>query len=467
MSQPHAPLHHSRLRDAIAHYHELCHAPGLAQDSWDLILNGMARRDLVFGDRPLCTVLRPLLHDGLSWHYLTDRTSLILSVFRKLSHAFLTDASLRAQLYLDQHEEYLASLPTGYATTIPTARLDSFFTRHANGEFSLHFIEFNGESPAGMAYGDLLAELFLESPLMQEFGKRYFLEPLTSRRHATDAILRAYYQWRGNYGKLPEIAIVDWAGVPTTSEFRLFATYFARYGIKTVICTPQQLDFRDGVLYAAGHQVDLVYKRVLTSELIQQYGVTHPLVDAVRAGAVCMVNPFNCKLLHKKASFAVASDERNAHLFTPLERAAIRAHIPWTRIVEDRRTEAPNGAPVDLLDFAGRQKDHLVLKPNDEYGGKGVLIGWETDVATWEAALRQGLNEPTIIQARATIAFEEFPRINEKGDVEIGRRLVDCDPFLFHGYMVGSNLTRLSTVTLLNVTAGGGSVTPAFIIDPK
>jgi hypothetical protein len=201
--------------------------------------------------------------------------------------------------------------------------------------------------------------------------------------------------------------------------------------------------------------------------MLQRYGLNHPLIDALRAGAVCIVNPFNCKLLHKKASFAVVSDERNAHLFTPLEQEAIRQHIPWTRIVEDRRTLDATGAPIDLLTYAGDHKDQLVLKPNDEYGGKGVLIGWECDSATWENALRAALDEPSIIQKRALIAYEDFPRIDEQGELEIGQRLVDCDPFLFHGEMVGACLTRLSTVTLLNVTAGGGSVVPAFWVDPK
>ena len=65
------------------------------------------------------------------------------------------------------------------------------------------------------------------------------------------------------------------------------------------------------------------------------------------------------------------------------------------------------------------------------------------------------------------IAYEDFPRIDEQGQLEISQRLVDCDPFLFHGELVGACLTRLSTVTLLNVTAGGGSVVPAFWVDPK
>ena len=85
----------------------------------------------------------------------------------------------------------------------------------------------------------------------------------------------------------------------------------------------------------------------------------------------------------------------------------------------------------------------------------------------WDAALETGLREPSIIQARATIAYEDFPKLNDDGSVDISQRLVDCDPFLFHGDGVGGCLTRLSTVTLLNVTAGGGSVVPAFLIADK
>ena len=73
-----------------------------------------------------------------------------------------------------------------------------------------------------------------------------------------------------------------------------------------------------------------------------------------------MVNPFNCKLLHKKASFALASDERNGYLFSAREQEAIRQHIPWTRIVEDRRTLDANGTPIDLL--------HLCQRPPRAFG---------------------------------------------------------------------------------------------------
>ena len=456
----------TNLQTAITHYHDLALTGNLAQSSWELMAPAMQRRNLVFGERPICTVLRPLFHTQESYRYLQERTGLILGVFRKLTQAMLADPKLRAQIFLTPDEEALIKLPTGYQTNIPTARLDSFFAR-GKSSYSLNFIEFNGESPAGMAYNDVLAALFLETPLLQQFQKYYTVQSLDVRQHALDALLRIYYQWRGNRNKLPDMAIVDWAGVPTTSEFRLFIQYFAENGFTATICTPDELEFRNGKLYAAGREVDFIYKRVLTTELLAKYGLDHPIVEALRAGAICMANPFTCKIVHKKASFAVVSDERNAHLFTSDEREAIRQHIPWTRNVEERYTLDGRGKKIDLLPWIMENKERLVLKPNDEYGGKGVLIGWETGQSDWEKAVEGALREPSIIQERAEIAYEEFPSINANGQAEIGERLVDCDPFLFHGDTVGGCLTRLSTVTLLNVTAGGGSVIPAFLIRNK
>jgi hypothetical protein len=63
------------------------------------------------------------------------------------------------------------------------------------------------------------------------------------------------------------------------------------------------------------------------------------------------------------------------------------------------------------------------------------------------------------------IAYEDYPAIVD-GKLHIGQRLVDSDPFMF-GNEVKGCLSRLSTVTLLNVTAGGGSTVPVLVIEPK
>lgn len=458
----------SQRQTAIDFYHELCTTGALAQDAWDVLLPGLSARGLIFGDRPLTTVLRPLLHTGMDWHYLRWRSTVILSVFRKMAEALRDDSALRTQVHLTPEEEELIQIPAGFDAILPTARLDSFFTVHADGSYQLNYVELNGESPASMAYSDVLSELFLETPLMKAFSERYHVDTLAvGRRNAVDALLRIYYEWRGNRSKPPDLVIVDWEGVPTTTEFHLFVRYFARYGVTVTICDPGAMEFRNNTLYADGRPVDFVYKRVLTTELLQRYKLDHPIIEALRAGVICMANPFACKLVHKKASFAVASDERNAWMFSPSEHEAIRQHIPWTRVVEERHTVAPDGGSIDLLPWASDHKDELVLKPNDEYGGKGVLIGWECEQAEWDAALQAALDDPAIVQARAMIAYEDFPALTPGGAIDISRRLVDSDPFIFNGDMIDGCLVRLSKVTLLNVTAGGGSVVPAFIVDKR
>ena len=70
-----------------------------------------------------------------------------------------------------------------------------------------------------------------------------------------------------------------------------------------------------------------------------------------------------------------------------------------------------------------------------------------------------------MLQERVEIAYEDYPAMVD-GALQIGRRLVDTDPFLF-GAEVHGSLCRLSTVTLLNVTAGGGSTVPTFVIEKR
>jgi uncharacterized circularly permuted ATP-grasp superfamily protein len=178
-----------------------------------------------------------------------------------------------------------------------------------------------------------------------------------------------------------------------------------------------------------------------------------------------MVNSFRSKLIHKKALFAVLTDERHAHLFNQDERAAIAAHVPWTRRVRDERTQHQD-ADVDLLEFIAENRDRLVLKPNDDYGGHGIYIGWNNDGTAWSEALSHAhANGDYIVQERVRTAREMFPALLADGTVEFAEQLVDLDPLLFSG-KVGSAFTRLSSTELANVSSGGGMV-PTFIISER
>ena len=448
------------LRDGIDEYHALL-SDSLAAESQAQLDAQLRERGLFFGDRPLCSVLRPRFLSPSQYRFLQQRAAVVLRAFRKAHRAALADDAILDQFRLSDWERELAHVDPGFRDASPVSRLDAFFVAEAGG---LRFTEYNAETPAGGAYNDVLTEVFFGLPIMREFMRGWDLRPLPARHDVLHALLDAYAQWSGTR-KLPRIAIVDWSDVPTRSEFVLFQDYFTRQGLDCVIVDPRAVEYDGKRLRSEHGDIDLVYKRVLLTELVERCGMNHAILRAVKDHAVCMVNPPSCKILHKKASLAVLHDERNAALFDGDELQAIAASIPWTRVVEDRRTTF-EGVDIDLLAFTGANREMLVLKPNDEYGGKGIVLGWEVDSETWQRTIATALNEPYIVQQRIALPTEPYPSFVD-GRVVFADRMVDTAPYVAYGDHVDGCLTRLATAALLNVTAGGGSQTPTFIAERR
>ena len=431
-----------------------------AGESSAWLTDQLGRRGLFFGDRPLCTVLRPRFLSPAQYALLQQRIAVLLRAFDKALRAALTRPGLLDQFGLQDWERELALTDPGISAS-PVSRLDAFFDP-ADGR--LRFTEYNAETPAGSAYNDALTELFLALPVTRDFQRSHALRPLPAAPNVLQALLDAWERWSGRR-EAPVIGILDWSEVPTRSEFLLFQRYFESMGVRCVVADVRECELVGGRLVAAGTPIDLIYKRVLIHELIGRMGMEHPIVRAVRSGAVCMVNPFRCKVLHKKASLAVLSDERNASLFGKRELGAIADHIPWTRVVEERGTIF-HGEAIDLLPWMADHKDQLVLKPNDDYGGAGIVLGWEVDAAFWRDAVRKALTEPFIVQERIGLPSETFPSWAD-GSLVFADRIVDTAPFVFRGAYADGCLTRVSTATLVNVTAGGGSTVPTFVVEKR
>jgi uncharacterized circularly permuted ATP-grasp superfamily protein len=136
------------------------------------------------------------------------------------------------------------------------------------------------------------------------------------------------------------------------------------------------------------------------------------------------------------------------------------------RIVEARRTRDPEGREIDLLEWCAAQQDRLALKPSDDYGGHGIVLGWTVDAAEWRRALATAQATPTVVQDRIVLPRESFPGWGDGGLVWADRQ-VDTAPYIAHAGYVDGVLTRLSTEALLNVTAGGGSQAPTFLVEPR
>ena len=419
----------------------------------------MRARKLTFGDRVHSPFLRPFFLSASDEVRIRRAAETIAAVGERVVREAMSSRSLFTQLGITEPEERLIRIDPGYDTASTASRLDAFLLPGG-----LHFAEYNAESPAGPGYSQRLCELFDALPAMERFRSSHAVRFHKTIPPLLDALLESYREW-GGLAQPPTMAIVDWRNVPTWSEFELLRDAFVAAGVPTLVCDPRELEFDGRALRVGGRTINLVYRRVLLNDILAKPEECAALVKAYEQRAVCVANTFRCKLPHKKAFFSVLTDPANAALFSEPEKAVIAAHVPWTRLVADTRTER-NGQHAPLLELARGDRESLVLKPNDEYGGTGVTLGWETSPAQWDSALDAALKDAPgmwVIQERIPVRREVFPAFDATGRVEMRDMLVDLAPYLFRGKMAGY-LTRLSATGLANVTSGGGQV-PAFVVD--
>ncbi|MBK8467392.1 MAG: hypothetical protein IPL32_16370 [Chloracidobacterium sp.] len=450
------------LKDAVAYYHELLNDAELASASQKLLDEGLESSKLIFGGRRLTPYLRPHFVMESDWSKIVTTCEIVFGALQKVKDAAIESDEILDELGVTEIERELVKIDPGYEHVSPNARLDSFLT-----DDTYSYVELNGESPAGVAYADSATAIFETLPVMKKFSERYRVNTLEGRSKMLDVLLRCYEEFLGcKPVRKPVIAIIDLKDLPTLKEFELFKEYFESQGYISVICSPDELEFNGSRLSCKGTEIDIVYKRLLVNEYLPIMAEQPALLDAYRAGTICMVNSFRSKLVHKKAIFAVLTNEKYSYLFNGYELKAISAHVPWTRKVRDGQTEN-RGEKIDLVEWIRSNSSKLALKPNDDYGGHGIFLGWTCSRSEWDDAIKVALADGDyLVQERVKTAKEQFPMlIDDAGNWELTEQLVDLDPLLFLG-KVGSAFTRLSSTELANVSSGGGMV-PTFIISEK
>jgi len=420
--------------------------PRFSQSFFDHFISAQRDLGLVFGDRPTCPFLRPHIVPRHRYDAIKKAAELIANAVETIVENALTHPLLMKILGPTADEEMLARVDPGYKRLCVTSRLDSYLTAtHCK------FLEYNAETPAGVGDQMQLEKLLFELPNLKEFlaaNEHWSPQP---HKKLLESLLSTYDDWGGKK-ECPQIAIVDWKGVSTAQEFRVLQEFFEKAGYQTRIVDPCELTDDGESLRAGDFVIDLLYKRVVIHEFLERYGLNHALVHAYRDKRVCMVNSFRTKLAHKKASLAVLSDPNYRALFSYDESEMIGRHIPWTRVVAPGRTTY-GADEYDLLSLIMNEREHFVLKPNDDYGGHGVFLGWETDASDWARSVEVALQRPYVVQERVAAEKVVMPTFANK--VVLEEMFVDFNPFLFQNEVEGA-LVRLSTSSIINVTAGGG-----------
>lgn len=439
-----------------------------ANQHWDALLRDeppdldelvrWQREQHMYVEGPLVRTLRPNFVTRRQLELDARASELVWSAIRKTGD-FVLSQPAQSRRYLGdygaRHAELFA-LAVGHSHRGVNARLDGYVT-----EAGLRFFELN-TIPAGREDADSAARMFTRFPTFARFQQRFRLTTLSACDDRNAAFLAAYRDWGGREAPVFVLFRPDGkSGEQLEPFFRMAAAELARVGIEVVIARPGEVVFAGGELRHGPVKITMV-SRLHTSELEKRgRAAFEPVFAAIRERAACLPNPYDC--YGHKALFAAVSDPRCGVELRPDEHAAVREHIPWTRVVCDEQSTDPAGMPCDLLRFLSDHRERLVLKPTTAMGGQGVLLGAELEPSVWDRALQAAaaVAPSHVAQERVHTPLTTWPLL-APGIPEVQWTIDRC-PFLVEGRM-GSYRTRMSPTAITNVSLGG-STAPTFVLE--
>jgi len=234
--------------------------------------------------------------------------------------------------------------------------------------------------------------------------------------------------------------------------------YMEKHGLSVLHADPSELRQKGDEVFYGDTRVDVVYRDAGVLDLLAyaDEGVdVAPMRTLFRQNRV--VSSIGAEL-DQKSIFELFTDPMLAErLFTVEERQVMRRHVLWTRLLAPRFTTSPHGERIDLPEWARRERDSLVLKPNRSYGGQGVIVGHAAEQSDWESALASALGDTEsryVLQQAAPIPVKSFHVFDADDHV-------DVEPFyVVMGFAPSrygvSLMARASQQQVVNVARHGG-----------
>jgi hypothetical protein len=229
------------------------------------------------------------------------------------------------------------------------------------------------------------------------------------------------------------------------------------HGLPVLHADASELRLKGDDVWYGDKRVDVVYRDASVLDLTD---MARDGVDVAPMRALLKQNRVVSSIsaeLDQKSCFEVLTDPELADQFlTVEERQVVRRHVLWTRLVAQRRTQSPAGKAVDLLEYARKDRESLVLKPNRAYGGEGVLVGATTAQGEWESALERVLGDSSrwVVQHAAPIPVKPFHVLDESGELRVEPFYIVMG-FAPSRYGVGL-VARTSRSAVVNVAQQGG-----------
>lgn len=417
---------------------------------------------------PVRIMLRPLLAMPEQLSYVDHVCLKLAEALKRLPTLYLEDEQVRRTLAVTTAEEqWLRDIWTPQHQHLNPlyGRLDAVcdFTS-AGWQESLLFLEPNLSGVGGIHYAPLAEELVMRDvvPTLLAQDPELDIELPRDQRELFLQVLidHARAIGRNNCRLCLVEPKYDHDGPNEQSILKKHLS--ERHGMVIVHADPRELRVEGDEVYYEDVQIDVAYRDYETRDLVALEREFGKPLEAMRLlfrqnrVVSSMVGDFD----HKSCWELMTDESIASRLFTAEERRLFRRHVLWTRIVGDRRTTLPHGKEGHLLDFARRNRERLVLKPNRGYGGKGVTLGLATEPAQWDQLIEEAAatytdpEESWVLQSMARLPVHEFPVVGPGG------RVFEEPFYSVMGFASTENglgiLCRVSQKQVVNVAQHGG-----------
>ncbi len=338
-----------------------------------LVENAVANSTALYKGEPIDFHYQPMFFDQDDIIRFEHLVTTFSSILTKVIDEYVRNPVFRSYFEFPPLMEKLILIDPGYAMPFPMARFDIFYSY----DDDYNFCELNTDGTSGMNESNPVEKAVLSSQILKVLQKKYRISYFELFLPWIEELLACYAEYSNTSNHKPNIAIMDWEGVATIEEFKVFQDILMQRGFRTVICDPRDLKYRENKLYFLDMPIDLIYRRALTFEMCERADEVNDVLDAYANGNVCMVGAFRSHIIHNKKIFSILRDTEKTGFLNDQERDFIEKHIPFTKELSD----------PDAEKLARTLKDEYILKPMDRYAAKGVFIGADHTSEEWNNTL--------------------------------------------------------------------------------
>lgn len=353
-------------------------------DDYKNTIEKVANSTAIYKGKPVPFLYNPMFFTPEDEENFDNIGKMMIQIGDKVFDKFASDLNYRKKFKYPDYIIDLMMLPNSYDINVPIGRFDVFYKDKDN----FKFCEINTDGSSAMNEDNTVGRILLESKALKDFSKRYRLKNRDLINSWVEKSIEIFNKW-DPINKRPNVAIVDFKESGTPYEFLEFKKAYENAGYNCIIADPRDLIYRDGNLYFEEYKIDLVYRRIVTFELIEKNDEIGEFLKAYRENAMCVIGSLRSQLIHNKIFFEILHDKETLAFLSEEEKKYILNHIPYTGKFE--------GSEEDFNKVL-LNKDKYVLKPYDKNGSQGVFVGRDLSDKVWKEKLSKVFNTDYIYQ---------------------------------------------------------------------